>query len=409
MMGRTLMRQKTPDSSSPTNVAPEFALLLACARWPFRSQDREHLRVLTAQPLDWGRFLSMARSHEVMPLVYRNLRAAAPEGIPQAVIDDLRCKAALNMVSNSQWQKAVVSLLDRFEQAGLAAPRLLKGIPLAVEIFGEPGLRTTNDIDLLVAPAEAMAVDALLRSSGFERIIPAARLTPRRLAAYLANWKDFSYVHPRDRITVELHWRLHLNSAMPTIDLADAAATTWTTLGGRPVAILPASEVFLYLCTHGALDGWYKLKWLADVSAMGRQFSPQHLDQLCRRARQIGMLPEFSAALHLSNTMLDAGLACDGMLSENEPTVARIVKYSLGLMTANDYCPEWEAGPEMIRYELALRSSASYRWQILRRILFRPRMWERYDLPDSLFALYAIISPFEWLAFHRRESRAQRI
>ncbi len=407
-MEEKLMPPETPQNSITPSYAPEFALLLACIRWPFTSVERENLRALATPDLDWPRFLRMAQSHEVMPLAYRNLRAANSPNVPATVMNELRTRAAFNMVSNAQWQKSLVSLLDRLEKAGLRTPRLLKGIPLAIEAFGDAALRITNDIDLLVSPEEVAQVDALLIASGYQRTAPAAKLTPRRFAACLASWKDFSYVHPRDSITVEVHWRLHLNPAMPTFDLADAGATAWTTLGDRQVAILPPDELFLYLCTHGALDGWYKLKWLADVAAIARQLPQERLEALCVRARRLGMLTEFSAALLLANRLLDSRLECAGLLADSEPTVARILDHSLRLITARDYCPEWEAGPETIRYELALRPALNYRLQTLRRILFRPRMWEQFDLPDWLFGLYALISPFEWYAYHRRESRMER-
>ena len=34
-----------------------------------------------------------------------------------------------------------------------------------------------------------------------------------------------------------------------------------------------------------------------------------------------------------------------------------------------------------------------YRWNLVERSLFRPRAWRRFDLPDALFPLYALLSP----------------
>ena len=44
---------------------------------------------------------------------------------------------------------------------------------------------------------------------------------------------------------------------------------------------------------------------------------------------------------------------------------------------------------------------SAYRFEIVRRILQRPRMWARFDLPDLLFPLYPLLSPLEWFLFHR--------
>ena len=38
--------------------------------------------------------------------------------------------------------------------------------------------------------------------------------------------------------------------------------------GARSIATLADPEHYAYLCTHGALHGWARLKWLADVDAL---------------------------------------------------------------------------------------------------------------------------------------------
>ena len=53
------------------------------------------------------------------------------------------------------------------------------------------------------------------------------------------------------------------------------------------------------------------------------------------------------------------------------------------------------------RYELGLRRGFAYRMEIVRRVLLRPRVWQRFDLPEALFPLYTLLSPVEWIFFHR--------
>jgi hypothetical protein len=48
-------------------------------------------------------------------------------------------------------------------------------------------------------------------------------------------------------------------------------------------------------------------------------------------------------------------------------------------------------------FELGLRRNFRYRWELLLRVLFRARMWETIPLPDFLFGIYPLLSPFEWL------------
>ena len=52
-----------------------------------------------------------------------------------------------------------------------------------------------------------------------------------------------------------------------------------------------------------------------------------------------------------------------------------------------------------LAFELGLRRSFRYRYELLLRVLFRARMWETIPLPDFLFGIYPLLSPFEWAIF----------
>ena len=48
----------------------------------------------------------------------------------------------------------------------------------------------------------------------------------------------------------------------------------------------------------------------------------------------------------------------------------------------------------------------AYRVDLIVRALFRPRVWQRFHLPDALFPLYALLSPLDWAAFHLKRRLA---
>jgi hypothetical protein len=54
-------------------------------------------------------------------------------------------------------------------------------------------------------------------------------------------------------------------------------------------------------------------------------------------------------------------------------------------------------------FELGLRRNFRYRFELLLRVLFRARMWETIPLPDFLFGIYPLLSPFEWAIFRLRQ------
>jgi hypothetical protein len=74
-------------------------------------------------------------------------------------------------------------------------------------------------------------------------------------------------------------------------------------------------------------------------------------------------------------------------------------------MTSNHYRPVRERIPssQWFSNEWRMYGSIRYRADLFLRSLFRPRVWSRFDLPDWLFPLYALLSPIDWLSFRYLE------
>jgi hypothetical protein len=98
------------------------------------------------------------------------------------------------------------------------------------------------------------------------------------------------------------------------------------------------------------------------------------------------------------------------MLPASHGTVKHILKFSWFAISSNGYQLRREeiTGLQWVRYELGLRTGLYYRWQVLQRVFFRTRVWSAINLPDSLFLLYPLLSPFEWLFFHSPGMKAKR-
>ncbi len=177
-------------------------------------------------------------------------------------------------------------------------------------------------------------------------------------------------------------------------------------LGEISLAVLPLDRTFLYLCVHGALDGWFRFKSLVDIAAIWHGFADEQRTALADQARECGILPEMAAALKLAQEL--ALLALDGLspamqLQTTSPEARWILDYARTQHLAQRFQPTQDGAGSwpLKRYELGLRPGLAYRTEIFRRVLLRPRVWERFDLPDALFPLYALLSPIEWLLFHR--------
>jgi hypothetical protein len=381
-------------------------LLLQCARWPLPEEGSAAIRALAAaHDIDWNLFVSLCGHHRVVPHVYRALSAADAEA-PASVMAALKAGASENALSVLRYLTQTRRVCDLLQQAGVPS-RVLKGVPLSQRIYADPSLRDVGDIDLLIAAGMEETADNILLADGFRRNDPAARLTPRRRRSWRKHGKTYTYRSDRDDFEIDLHWRLFRNPHMPGNALADSdAAGEQVRLGETTLAVLPLDRTFLYLCVHGALDGWFRFKSLVDIAALWQGFPDAQRGALADQAREYGILPEMAAALKLAQEL--ALLPPDGLspamqLQTATPEARWILDYAHTQHLAQRFQPTQDGAGSwpLKRYELGLRPGLAYRTEIFRRVLLRPRVWERFDLPDPLFPLYTLLSPFEWVFFHR--------
>jgi len=383
--------------------SPEFELVLACLRWPQEAADGDRIRSLAQQPLRWFHLLEIVQHHKVEPLFSHNLNTLAAGCMPVEPAAALRASSVANAHNCLQRTADLFSLNRLFREQKIDL-RIFKGIPLAITAFHDPTLRDTGDIDLLVAEKDIFPASEILRAQGYLRFEPQTRLTPRRLRSYLAHQKDFSYEHPETGLVIDLHWRLFRNPWLPANARLEQVGEDWINLGSERIPTLPAAQLLLYLCVHGALDGWLRLKWLADIAALLRTMDAQQLRSTAAEAAAKQALPQLSAAILLCQDLLgyDPQPMQVECLDRNHPQVAHILRFGKRLMSSNQYRPVREAIPttQYFLNEFRLHSSLRYRFDLIERSLFRPRVWRRFDLPDVLFPLYALLSPLDWLAFH---------
>ncbi len=384
----------------------EVRFLVASLRWPISLAEKQALVELAAEAPDWEEVFALAAHHRVLPLAYRNLSEAAIE-FPAGVRGLWRTAATRNAYAAMR-SLAETARLQALLGAARITVRVLKGVPLSMRAYGDPSLRDIGDIDLLIAPAQDMQADLLLLADGYRRRDPAARLTPRRRASYRKHVKDYTYAPGEAGFEIDLHWRLFRNPEMPGNALATSGAVAEVELGSERFLTLPPAETLLHLCVHGALDGWIRLKSLADIAALWRACAAGERDTVLRLARRDGVVPELAAALLLACGLRLADhdeLPPSLLLLESDRTVSHVLEHALTQFHQSRFRPDsamvgsWRAK----RYELGLRTAPRYRFEILRRVLFRPRVWESFDLPDPLFPLYALLSPLEWLLFHFRQ------
>ena len=174
-----------------------------------------------------------------------------------------------------------------FDEADLPV-LFVKGASLAMLAFGNLGLRVGQDIDLLVTVRVLPAATTFICA---RRLPPRSilRLTSatRSCGCCMPLRKDLGFVHQVTGLRIELHWRLFLNPHAMAADSIMAASRVVPLTGAKGLRTMGEEDLFAYLCMHGALHWWNRLKWLADINAL-LTAAPEENRAPCPRRRSQG-------------------------------------------------------------------------------------------------------------------------
>ena len=127
---------------------------------------------------DWPLALQRAAYHQVASLLYVCLeRDGRLASIPDSVADALR--AAFDQVaSRTQALYAELGLLlDALAEGDIEAI-VLKGIALALALYGQAGARSMVDLDIMVRPGDVPGAEAILRRIGYRQSPVAPSIRP---------------------------------------------------------------------------------------------------------------------------------------------------------------------------------------------------------------------------------------
>jgi Uncharacterised nucleotidyltransferase len=201
----------------------------------------------------------VARAHGVGPLL--RTRLSRLEGFPEEHPDWL----AADQVGAQARLLHTARTLDLMSEVLGAAPVVFKG-PVLERWYGDRGLRTYSDVDVLVRRREFGSVLDRLVEAGFTELS--------------ANWRGFLTYEVaevplgHERTCVDLHWDLvALGSARRDLRLdaeAMAGRAETVTVAGVDVRTFDPIDTLIHLCVTGGLEGGRRLSRLVDVDRVVR-------------------------------------------------------------------------------------------------------------------------------------------
>ena len=272
--------------------------------------------------------------HRVAPLVAQRLTQSP---IPIESASRIQAVASANARAALVHLAALRDIVDVLADLDVV-PLVLKGLPLAKQLYGGTGNRHARDLDLGIPEQRLSNTVHALAKIGYV-IDPEHRLRGRIVhsKALVRECNDLALRHKSSGIVVELHWRCHHFRGWPNW-LADPERIQTIKFVDRRIRALADGANLIYLCTHGAMHQWGRLKWLADVARMAIHRGPDgilHDLELARRLKSEGPLMQ-GLGLAARIGWLDPSILPRSQTSAASPAV---LKHCLSTIADPAYAP----------------------------------------------------------------------
>lgn len=375
-----------------------FAGLLAGLRMALCAGDFELNLSALEGVREWAAVAGLARCHRVTSLMLRGLNLAGMGGSEAVSALSSQYKTAnIRGLSQLAGMRAAVDCLDSRTIPSL----VLKGIPLSKRLYNRPLQRENYDIDLLVPPQiSAVAADSLCLN-GWKIRTPSYDPTPMRNRYFERYVKNRIFIGPGG--VLEMHHRLTSNPFLLPMCFEELSArAVRVAIGESFFRTLNDEDLLVYLCVHGQMHRWSRLKWLCDIAALLGSMKEEGVIRAMEHARRLGLStgPLFAPALGLCSDVLqidlpefDASLI-SGFRAERQKRQARqlwcLPGGGKGLQGAARRLDEMSTA-------LVIRPYWRGAVHELARLFASPYDLGRIKLPDRLFYFYLPLRPLFWL------------
>lgn len=393
-----------PEADWLKDASPAFRLVMATS-WlapdPWRQNQDETIRKAVAAGPDWREYLALVERHQTPAFSWAALSRVPGIEVPEPVQQQLQRLSESCRIGAIRHSLVLADVLKEFNRAGIPAMPL-KGPVLSFELYGDVGLRASEDLDLQVPADDLRRAMACLESTGWRPGSKFCAMSPRQWESFLGNDHEVQFTHSRSGCSLELHWRNHWETADATS--ARWARSTPTAWQGCSIQSMSDGDLGLFLCVHGAYHVWCSAKWLGDVArahSIGRMGWRAATDE----ARSLGLEGVCSAAqsllhsLYGLNVSISTAMAGDHGMARPLPLLVDMPLESLQL--SED--PRGRFGmallrnhTRMVRYERLVRPRKAWR-ESLSELFYCKQDFEMLPLPDSFFWAYKPLRPVLWL------------
>jgi hypothetical protein len=245
----------------------------------FATGDLE--RPLPVLEIDWQELFQAIANEGLLLVAYRYLKQHPDIPALSPTFRQAVRQASLRSLSQMMFFRQRVKKLLAFLGESELDFLVVKGPAVAHTIYPEPGLRLYGDLDLVVRESDWAMAHQLLSRAGFRQMQttpdhPEISEHPPRFAARMVIYEQV-YIHPTDRMTVEVHYDDILNAGLASKDVEGFwQRAVIAELEGVPVKVMCLEDQLVHLCMHIHYHGYNRLNALTDIAFLIRD----HADEL---------------------------------------------------------------------------------------------------------------------------------
>lgn len=363
--------------SLPAFLTIEDRMVLHCARVAREAGEKPFIMPAGYATIDWERVFALAKENRVLPLVYRTLSRCCSAPVPEDVLERMKKRCLRVCADNLRLVALLHEVFARFAEQGISV-LAMKGPVFTASVYGDVGLRSYGDLDLLIARADLRRAIETLLAVGFHKDIELGQEQYEKLVA-----TGHHAVLERNGDLVELHWELTGRYCPRGVEYGDVSARAVSVMvGGRGVPTLGADDALLYLCVHGSRHYWLQLDAVCCVNELLATSPDLDWDAVCRRAERWGAMHMLLLGVHLAGRLLDAAVP---------DRLARRFSQHGGLVAVSDWCIRSMFSPDP-RHREDPRYADYVRYQ--RALMERKRDWLRLCAKPLLCPTH---SDWQWL------------
>jgi hypothetical protein len=274
---------------------PELALLCTIAKVKLIPAEQRLLLDLLAGPIDWQYLLDLAEWHGLEPLLFHHLSRYAGGIVLPETIRGLResCREIV-------WRNLILASKLQSVSAHLQSRRIehisYKGPLFAQAYYGDPALRASYDLDILVPPSRfAAARDALIEIGFSDKYGFSAA---QQAASF--RWGFEHSFTAATGLELELHWHVVPGFISPSLDTAGIwERVTMVHLFDCEVPAFCPEDLLVVLCLHAGKHGWAHLSHFCDMAQLLLVHPQLDWDVVCSHLGDSNTARNVSMSLHL--------------------------------------------------------------------------------------------------------------